>query len=139
MEEKKSTQGGARKGAGRKPLSSIQKKETITVFISRANILKFGNKEKIKAYFYKVAEEYENVPIIPASKNESDTPKATVINDEPTKALFPSEQFILEAKDAKSRTELEEILKRAKKELEYFPYQKVIEATKHLFDNFFND
>ena len=142
--EQKDKRGGIRNGAGRKPLGTLNKKQALTVFVEGAVILKFGTAEKAKNAVVDFMVNYSDVKTVPkkqydASKlppNIQDESKQWV---ELTKPILPSEQFILEANEAKNKKELENILSRAKKELEYFPYQKVVEATKHLFDNFFND
>lgn len=84
MEEKK--KGGKRNGAGRKPIPTLSKKITVTIFVSGANILKFGNSEKLKIKLGEYIELFgveTKVEVTPIPKY-FDAPKMPVtFNDEP--------------------------------------------------------
>lgn len=60
MEEKK--QGGKRVGAGRKPLPIMQKKEALTIFPSKGDFVKFGDKKKMAATLMEFIANYKSEP-----------------------------------------------------------------------------
>ena len=61
--------------------------------------------------------------------------------EQPVKHLNNEEEYIRKANEAKSQQELTNVLLQMKKDkdITFFGKQRVEEATKHLFDNFFND
>jgi len=123
MENKKQL-GGKRKGAGRKPV--LSKKKQISLYVEGAKILKFGNEEKYKEFLYRQTDEYgvEKDYSNPVSELTK-LPQYSVHDIQPqveVKSAFTGlppklsdfDKFSEELYGAKSRTEVEAIMKRSK-------------------------
>ena len=131
MEQNKQ-KGGKRLGAGRKPV--LSKKKQISLYVEGSKILKFGNEEKYKEFLYLKTDEYGNESEINAEIKYTPTSSAAfdgkrmdrITHDEPAiweepKSPFTGlppklsdfDKFSNELRVAKSRTDVEAIMKRS--------------------------
>lgn len=160
MENKKQL-GGKRKGAGRKPV--LSKKKQVSLYVEGSKIIKFGNEEKMKDHLYGVIDGFgkedelkKEITFEYAKPNATSFDGAAasrVLIDEQSQwqevksqitglppKLSDFDNFSAELKVAKSRREVEEIMKRSVGGI-MFPRERIdLKAVAdEVLENMFND